>query len=132
LISHLSLNYLSLEGADPSAGATMLRGMLALYADPNDASVARQIEGLRSVTYRPVVRRMPRMGPASYGRGLEIAITADDAAFEGIGIVPLAGVLERFFARYVSINAFTQMKLQSSLRGDIKTWPVRLGSRQTL
>ena len=72
------------------------------------------------------------MGPASYGRGLEITLTLDEPAFEGFGLVPLASVLERFFARYVSINAFTQVRLQSSLRGDIKTWPVRLGCRQTL
>lgn len=132
LISHLSLNYLSLDGAGTATGADMLRGMLALYADPNDAAVARQIEGVRTVSYRPVIRRMPRMGPASYGRGLEITVTLDEPAFEGFGLVPLAGVLERFFARYVSINAFTQLRLQSSLRGEIKTWPVRLGGRQTL
>lgn len=132
LISHLSLNYLSLDGAGTAAGAEMLRNMLALYADPNDAAVARQIEGVRNVSYRPVIRRMPRMGPASYGRGLEITLTLDEPAFEGFGLVPLASVLERFFARYVSINAFTQVRLQSSLRGDIKTWPVRLGCRQTL
>ncbi|MEP7245938.1 MAG: type VI secretion system baseplate subunit TssF [Gammaproteobacteria bacterium] len=130
LISHLSLNYLSLSEAP--AGAEMLRGMLALYADPNDASVARQIEGLRAVSYRPVVRRVPGAGPTCYGRGLEVTLTANDAAFEGIGLLPLAGVLERFFARYVSINSFTQMRLQSALRGDLKTWPVRLGRRQTL
>lgn len=132
LISHLSLNYLSLDGAGTATGADMLRNMLALYADPNDAAVARQIEGVRTVSYRPVIRRMPRMGPASYGRGLEITLTFDEPAFEGVGLVPLASVLERFFARYVSINAFTQVKMQSSLRGDIKTWPVRLGCRQTL
>lgn len=132
LISHLSLNYLSLDGTGTAAGADMLRNMLALYADPNDAAVTRQIEGVRSVSYRPVIRRMPRMGPASYGRGLEITLTLDEPAFEGFGLVPLASVLERFFARYVSINAFTQVRLQSSLRGDIKAWPVRLGCRQTL
>lgn len=132
LISHLSLNYLSLDSGDTPAGADMLRNMLALYADPNDAAVTRQIEGVRTVSYRPVIRRMPRMGPASYGRGLEITLTLDEPAFEGFGLVPLASVLERFFARYVSINAFTQVRLQSSLRGDIKSWPVRLGCRQTL
>jgi type VI secretion system protein ImpG len=65
----------------------------------------------------------------SYGRGLEISLTLEDSAFEGLGIVPLAGVLEQFFARYVSLNSFTQMRLRSASRGEIKTWPVRLGRR---
>lgn len=132
LISHFALNYLSLADGDPEGGASMLRGMLALYADPNDASLARQIEGLRSVAFKPVVRRVPGAGPTCYARGLEIAVTADDSAFEGIGIVSLGSVLERFFARYVSLNSFTQMRLQSAERGEIKTWPVRVGCRQNL
>jgi type VI secretion system protein ImpG len=132
LISHLSLNYLSLVDRAPESGAEMLRDMLALYADPNDASVLRQIEGVRAVNYRPVVRRMPIAGPMSYGRGLEINVTLDDGAFEGAGIITLASVLDRFFARYVSINSFTQTRLHSAARGEIKTWPVRLGRRQAI
>lgn len=132
LISHLSLNYLSLVERSPDAGADMLRDLLAIYADPNDAAMSRQVEGLRSVSYRHVVKRMPMPGPMCYGRGLEIGVTLDDTAFEGTGIVPLASVLEQFFARYVSLNSFTQTRLQSASRGEIKTWPVRLGRRQLI
>jgi len=46
LISHLSLNYLSLRDTG-DAGAELLRELLSLYADPNDAIAARQIEGVR-------------------------------------------------------------------------------------
>jgi type VI secretion system protein ImpG len=129
LISHLSLNYLSLTEAQPHAGAQMLADMLALYADPDDPVHTRQLEGLRSISYRPVVRRLPFPGPMSYGRGLEISLTLDDAAFEGLGIIPVASVLEQFFGRYVSLNSFTQTRLLSASRGEIKTWPVRLGQR---
>ncbi len=130
LISHLSLNYLSLSERGPGTGAQMLADLLALYADPNDSAHARQVEGVRNVSYRPVVRRVPAPGPMSYGRGLEITLTLDEAAFEGLGIVPLASVLEQFFGRYVSLNSFTQTRLVSASRGEIKTWPVRLGRRQ--
>jgi type VI secretion system protein ImpG len=130
LISHLSLNYLSLLDESSQSGARMLRDLLALYPDPNDSGAARQIEGLRGISYKPVVRRMPIPGPISYGRGLELVLTLDDGAFEGSGIMTLATVLERFFARYVSINSFTQMRLQSATRGEIKAWPVRAGRRQ--
>jgi type VI secretion system protein ImpG len=132
LISHLSLNYLSLVDRAPENGAEVLRDLLALYADSNDAAAQRQIEGVRSISYAPVVRRVPMVGPISYGRGLDISLTVDEASFEGAGIVALGSVLERFFARYVSLNSFTQMRLRSSGRGDVKTWPVRVGCRQTL
>ncbi|MHB8477401.1 MAG: type VI secretion system baseplate subunit TssF [Casimicrobiaceae bacterium] len=132
IISHLSLNYLSLIESDPHQGARMLRELLALYADPKDPAAARQIEGVMQVGYAPVVRRIPIPGPMSFARGLEITLTLDDAAFEGAGVMPLASVLERFFARYVSLNSFAQTRVRSAARGDLKRWPVRTGARQPL
>lgn len=128
LVSHLSLNYLSIE----AQGIDLLRDFLALYTNQNDSVAARQIEGLKAVSVEPVVRRMPIAGPISHGRGLAITLTLDDAAFEGTGLLPLSAALERFFGRYVSLNSFTQLRLRSATRGEIKKWPVRLGSRHIL
>jgi type VI secretion system protein ImpG len=128
LISHLSLNYLSIE----SAGTELLRDFLALYANADDSVSARQIEGLKAVSFAPVVRRMPIPGPISHGRGLGITLTLEDGAFEGTGLLPLAAALERFFRRYVSLNSFTQLKLVSASRGEIKQWPARIGTRHIL
>ncbi len=128
LVSHLSLNYLSLE----SQGIELLRDFLTLYADQNDSVAARQIEGVRDVSFEPVVRRMPVPGPISHGRGLRINLTLDDAAFEGTGLLTIGAALERFFGRYVSLNSFTQLRLLSASRGEIKQWPVRIGTRQVL
>jgi len=132
LISHLTLNYLSLLDTNPASGAESLREILSLYADINDTTTRRQIDGVRNISHRPVVRRMPIAGPISYGRGLQIDLVMDDAAFEGTGILLLGSVLERFFARYVSLNSYTQLRLNSQTRGEIKQWPVRLGNRQIL
>jgi type VI secretion system protein ImpG len=132
IISHLSLNYLSLIEADAGQGARMLRELLALYADPKDPAAARQIEGVMQVGYAPVVRRIPIPGPMSFARGLEITLTLDDAAFEGAGVLTLAAVLERFFARHVSLNSFAQTRVRSAARGELKRWPVRTGARQLL
>ncbi|HTU65320.1 MAG TPA: type VI secretion system baseplate subunit TssF [Steroidobacteraceae bacterium] len=132
LISHLTLNYLSLADTNPQSGAELLREMLSLYSDANDVAMNRQIDGVRNIAHRAVVRRIPIKGPISYGRGLEIDITMDDNAFEGTGILLLGAVLERFFPRYVSLNSFTQMRLFSQKRGEVKSWPVRLGNRQIL
>jgi type VI secretion system protein ImpG len=103
-----------------------------LYTDPADSVAARQIEGLKDVSFAPVVRRMPVPGPITHGRGLAITLTLDDAAFEGTGVLPLAAALERFFGRYVSLNSFTQLSLHSASRGEIKQWPVRGAGRHVL
>jgi type VI secretion system protein ImpG len=132
IISHLSLNYLSLVDADAGQGARLLRELLALYADPKDPAAARQIEGVMQVGCAPVVRRIPMPGPMSFARGLEVTLVLDDDAFEGAGVLTLAAVLERFFARYVSLNSFAQTRVRSAARGELKRWPVRIGARPLL
>ena len=57
LLSLLSLNYLSLLDESPEQGALALREILGLFAHSAEAGLKRQIEGVRSVTVRPVVRR---------------------------------------------------------------------------
>jgi len=131
LISHLSLNYLSVIDA-PGEGAAALREMLGLYADLNDTSAQRQIEGLRSVTAKSIVGRVPLPGPIAYGRGTEVTLTMEDAAFQGSSSFMLAAVLEQFFARLASINSFSKTVLRSAERGEVARWPARLGNRPTL
>ena len=63
LISHLSLNYLSLVDSDEEQGAAALRSLLLLYGDATEADVARQIEGILSVSSRPITRRLADHGP---------------------------------------------------------------------
>ncbi len=92
----------------------------------------RQVDGVRRVSHKTVVRRIPGGGPITYGRGIQIGVTLDDSAFEGLGTLRLGAVLERFFARHVSINSFVETRLQSAARGEIKQWPVRTGSRHSL
>ncbi|GGF11202.1 hypothetical protein GCM10011611_16060 [Aliidongia dinghuensis] len=129
LISHLSLNYLSLLDKNAEEGAAAFRELLALYADLGEPSVRKQIEGVRSVTSRPVVRRAIHPGPIAFVRGLEITLTCAEEAFEGTGGFLLAAVLERFFAKYVSINSFTETVFRTVTRGEIMRWQRRPGQR---
>ena len=128
LLNQLSLNYLSLLDSDPDQGAVALRDMLALYCHPTDLNAQRQVEGVRTVSSRPVVRRMPSPGPITFGRGIEITVMLDDAAFEGTGAFLLGGVLAEFFAQYVSINAFTETVVRTLARGEIMRWPAKGGA----
>ncbi|NOS87174.1 MAG: type VI secretion system baseplate subunit TssF [Methylococcaceae bacterium] len=129
LLSHLSLNYLSLVNNNEKDGADALRSLLALYGDANDASLRKQIDGVLSIQTQSIVRRINTQGPIVFGRGLEITLTIDELAFEGSGAFLLGMVLEHFFAQYVSLNSFTETVLKTTDRGEIMRWPTRIGQR---
>jgi type VI secretion system protein ImpG len=137
-ISHLSTNYLSLIDSSPQEGAAGLRDVLELYVAAGDASARKQIDGIRSVRVSPVVRRLPastvegRSSALAFGRGLEIALEVDELAFQGGSAHILGSVLNQFFARYVSINSFTETVLRSQSRGEISRWQPQWGERPTL
>jgi type VI secretion system protein ImpG len=131
-INHLSLNYLSLVNTTPQEGASALRELLTLYAPGASATASKQIDGVRLVGVRPVVRRLRAPGPLAFGRGLEITITLDDLAFEGSSAFLFGSVLERYFARHVSINSFTETVLRSESRGETNRWTPQWGARPTL
>lgn len=130
-ISHLCLNYLSLADVGEREGAAALRDLLKLYGDTSDAAIRKQIDGIKSVRSRPITRRVVTPGPIAFARGLEIAVRFEEAAFEGSGIFLLGTVLEEFFAKYVSINSFTETVVESVERGKVMRWPARVGQRET-
>ena len=129
LINQLTLNHLSLTDTNADEGAAALRQILRLYAPTGDAGAQRQIDGLRSVKLQSVVRRLPMPGPITFGRGVAVTMEADDLSFEGASAFLLGCVLERFIARHVSINGFTQLRLHSPSRGDILSGRPRCGTR---
>lgn len=139
LISHLSLNYLSLGESGGEAGTTLngdsaaaLREMLALYSDANNVLANKQIDGVRGIKTQPVTRPVNSGGPLSFARGLEVSLTLDESAFEGTGAFLLAAVLKEFFAKYVTINSFTETVFQTTQRGEVMRWPARMGTRHQL
>lgn len=123
LISHLSLNYLSITDADGGQkGAEALRELIGLYAPSGDRVVAKQLEALRGVATRPIVRRMADEVLSTAVRGIEIKLDFDESFFDGSGVFVLASVLERFFRKYVTINSFTETVLTTQQRGEITRW----------
>jgi type VI secretion system protein ImpG len=132
LVSHLSLNYLTLTSASPEEGAAALRELLSLYADLGDPASRRQISGVRSSSTRAIVRKLPIEGPPSFVRGLEVTIDCDETTFEGTGVYVLGMVLSRFLARYVSINSFVETVVRTQQRGEVARWPLTVGRRPAL
>ena len=53
-------------------------------------------------------------------------------AFEGTGVFILGAALEQFFAKYVSLNSFTETVIRTQQRGEIMRWPAQLGRRQII
>jgi len=128
LISYLSLSHFSLDGKDPVSAGDTLRELLSLFADLSDSVTETQLQGLKTVETRPIVRSIQRGDGFHSARGLEVRVTMDEAAFEGSGIIILGAVLDRFLAEYASVNTFTQTIIASTTRGDIVKWPPRTGT----
>jgi len=132
LLGLLSLNYLTLLDGDVERGAVALRERLAVFAHAAEGGLKRQIEGIRSVAVKPVVRRHPAPGPIAFSRGLEIRVTVDDLSFEGGSAVLLGSVLHRYFSLHASMNSFAQTVLASLTRGEVVRWTPGLGARAVL
>ena len=131
LISNLSLNYLSL--AEGASGLQSLREILHLYSFSHDASTYRQIEGIRDLRSRRVVRRAGPEAWRGFISGSEITLELDEDYFAGTGPFLLGAVLHRFFGLYASINSFTQLVVRSKYReADWKRWPLLAGCQTVI
>lgn len=122
LISHLSLNYLSLVGG----GEDALREVLKLYDFDDSPATRQQINGIASVRSGHITRRIGQ----SFCRGVEVTIEFDEDKYVGTGLYLFACVLERFLGQYVSVNSFSQMVARTlQKKGALKKWPPRSGNR---
>lgn len=122
LISHLSLNYLSIADTGHGSSAEALRELVGIYAPLGDRVTEKQLEGISSVSSRPIVRRMSDEVLSTAVRGLEITIEFEESFFEGTSVFVLGAVLERFLRKYATINSFTETVLKTQKRGEIARW----------
>jgi len=124
LISHLSLNHLSIV----SQGKEALQEMLALYNYTQSPTAARQIQGIDAIESKPCTTRVTGKHFSGFVRGMEITLTLDEQAFVGAGMVLFGSLLERFFALYCGPNSFTRLTLRSRQQEqEIAKWPARTG-----
>lgn len=131
LISHLSLNHISL--ADDQDGASALREILNLYNYSGSAETRAMIDAVLSVQSRRVVGRVSGGGAAGFCRGLEVTVQFDEDKFAGGGVFLFAAVLERFLGLYSSINSFTRTVATTNKREEVlRKWPPRAGEKVLL
>ncbi|MGA7802252.1 MAG: type VI secretion system baseplate subunit TssF [Gammaproteobacteria bacterium] len=131
LISHLSLNHLSLSNDD--AGASTLREILHLYNFSDSADTRAMIDGVLNIRSRRVTGRVMSGGHSGLAGGIEIRVEFDEQRFTGSSLYLFASVLERFMALYSSINSFTRFVATVKGRDEVlRRWPARAGERLIL
>jgi type VI secretion system protein ImpG len=129
LLSHLSLNYLSLV----EEGKEALQEILKLYNFTDSAYSEKQIEGIVSIRSSKSFARVVSEYGITFARGTRVEIELDEEQFVGVGIYLFASIIERFFGLYVSLNSFSQLVLRSKQRKEvIREWPPRAGHRLLL
>ena len=126
LISHLSLNYLSLVDLEN------LRSLIGLYnfrtrVDRQAENAHRlMLAALEKISAKPGVR-LVQGAPV---RGMEVELEVVEDGFGGEGEAYLFGsVLSEFLAQYVSLNAFSRLTLKGIKYGEVHTWPAKSGRR---
>jgi len=114
IISHLSLNHLSLT----ASGLAAFQEMLALYDLPRTATSRRQIEGLLNITQTDKTVWMSGQPFACFVRGVEVRLTIDESSFVGSGLDVFVRCIDRFLGLYVSLNSFIQLVVVSNRTGE--------------
>jgi type VI secretion system protein ImpG len=124
LISHLSLNYLSIV----EDGRTALQEILRLYDFSNDPVIRSQIAGITGVTSRSAVSRVLSETGVTFCRGTDVTLEFDEDQYAGAGVFLLASILERFLGMYSAVNSFSRVTARTR-KGVLKQWPPLAGEQ---
>lgn len=121
-ISHMAMNYLSLE--DENA----LVGILKLYDWTPNHSHWRRLQGIRSFRADPgctIVEGIPL-------RGRELTLELDPTHFANVGDAYLfSEIMSHFFALYANINSYTRLKTKLTT-GLTYSWPALNGKQRPI
>lgn len=129
LISHISLNHLSLV----DKGREALQEILRLYEFTGSAVLRKYIAGIANVSAAASVSRVQSSLGVTFCRGLDVTLTFDEDQFVGSGVYLFAAVLERFLGLYTAINSFSRLTARTLQRKEeIKQWPPLAGEQVLL
>lgn len=126
LISHLSLNYLSLveEGRDA------LQDILRLYQVSSASHSDQQIDGIVNLRSQRHFARLISENGISHVRGVSVDMELDEEKFVGGGVFLFASVIEQFLAQYVAMNSFSKLRVTTRQRKEaLREWSPRAGNR---
>lgn len=124
LLSHLSLNYVSL------ASAENLRALLELYVFTETRDrigvIANQkrIEGIKQVQATPASRLVS--GVMMQGQDIMVKLQQDHYAGQG-DFYLFGSVLDYFLGCYASMNSYIRLIIEEVQKGEQYQWPPRIG-----
>ena len=126
LISHLSLNYLSLVEDGKDAFQQILR-LYDIGRSAYSENVINSVVKLRSSRhFAPVTSD----NGTTFARGIRVEMELDEDQFVGGGAFLFASVVERFLGLSASLNSFIQLVVSTSQRKDVlHEWKPRAGRR---
>lgn len=113
LLSHLSLNHLSLGDMDLAA----LKAVLTLYDVRRTVVSSRLIDAIVGVEVRDAVVELPGNPFPTSVQGIEMRLTLDEGHFAGTSIATFVGVMDAFLGNYVQLNGFVQLTVLSKRTG---------------
>jgi type VI secretion system protein ImpG len=126
LISHLSLNYLSLVEDGKDAFQQILR-LYDIGRSAYSENVINSVVKLRSTRhFAPVTSD----NGTTFARGMRVEMELDEDQFVGGGAFLFASVVERFLGLSASLNSFIQLVVSTSQRKEVlHEWKPRAGRR---
>jgi type VI secretion system protein ImpG len=125
LLSHLSLNYLSLSKAEN------LRALLELYIfeETRDRAAIianrKRIAGIERLETKGAQRLL--QGIMMRGRNIHMKVRQDHFAGPG-DLYVFGSIMDHFLGNYASINTYTRLSIQETIKGGLYQWPARIGA----
>jgi len=129
LLSHLSLNYLSLARVETLRELLDLYDFGARHDEQAKRAHARLLEGIADVESRG----KDCLFHGAPVRGTEITLSLLEGHFAGDGDLFLfTAVLSEVFALYATVNSFTELHVKKIEQGERYSWPIRIGRQVIL
>ena len=131
LVSHLSLQHLSVVGGE--SGAEVLREILRLYDPISDPATRGIVDSLERIESGPVALRVSKGAQSGLVRGTAVEIHLDERRFSGFGAYLFASVLEVFLGSVATLNSFVRITVHTNLRDvEVRRWAPRSGTGSLL
>jgi len=129
LISHLTLNRLSITSKEALQGILSLYNFQALVDRGIGSENERRINSISNVQGM----QKDRLYRGTPIRGMEIQLDMQENNFINDGDMYLfCCMLNEFLALYSNINSFSQLTAKGANRGEVQTWPMRIGKQTIL
>lgn len=107
LVSQLSLNHLSLT--EGKAALAAFKDILRLHVGGKRSSGLKQVDGIRSLACRPVMRPVEQAGWRGFARATQVRIKLDRRCFSDSNPVLFGSVLRHFLALYANVNHLAEL-----------------------